>query len=323
MILLHAANTQVSRYNKDKPFDHSLTRSLMGGLALLPRKWQSRLSDLFLERKMRSDFGDLDQNWRLLPAPSDTNSQAVFNERIVPLLRSEEVKMVHRIKRFDAGNWVELQDGSRVEVDDIILATGYRFCFDILSQEADPTATTSGEWDAHPNSNDVPYPRLYQTLFPPGHADSLAFVGPCMGYTFAAFKHADMASQAVAQVWSGHYQLPSRVEMEAWCDESYVSAMKIMEQHRISKPPTDGPALEVWLNRAAGNGVEEHLGWSWRAWSFWFQDHELYRLIMRGVDTPYVGRLFAGRAGSRTRWSGARDAILRANDHDVRGKPVN
>lgn len=191
----------------------------------------------------------------------------------------------------------------------VILATGYRFSYDILDPNVDPTRS-SPEWDSSPNVNNLPYPRLYQTLFHPDHP-SLAFIGPCMGYTFASFKHADLASQAVAQVWAGHFPLPSKQEISRWCDANYQDNLSLLESHRLNKPTVDGPRLEQWLNKAAGNGIVEKLGWGLRGWWFYFGNFNLYRSLVGGIDTPFLGRLFPNRQGKS--WKGAKDAIARAN----------
>ena len=72
-------------------------------------------------------------------------------------------------------------------------------------------------------------------------------------------------------------------------------------------------AFERWLNQAVGNGVNEAFGWGWEGWKFWWKERELYKLLIDGINTPFVYRLFEGREGSRRRWEGAKDAIYRAN----------
>lgn len=257
---------------------------------------------------MHKDHLILDPSWRLLPTPPDANSTGVFNEDIIDLFENGRVRPVHGLKRFEAQG-VELSDGERVEVDVVILATGYRFSYDILDPNVDPTRS-SPEWDSSPNVNNLPYPRLYQTLFHPDHP-SLAFIGPCMGYTFASFKHADLASQAVAQIWAGYFELPNQREMHSWCDANYHANLRLLQYHRIPKPTVDGASLENWLNKAAGNGLDESLGWGLRGWCFYLRHFRLYRMIVGGINTPFVGRLFPDRQGNY--WAGAKAAIQHAN----------
>ena len=71
-----------------------------------------------------------------------------------------------------------------------------------------------------------------------------------------------------------------------------------------------------WLNDACGNGINEMLGWSWGSWKFWWKERALYRLVVNGVNTGFLYRLFEGR---RRRWEGAREAIYRANGREWSG----
>ena len=128
--------------------------------------------------------------------------------------------------------------------------------------------------------------------------------------SFQAFTGFDLMSQAIAQVWSDGFSLPAQTEIDRWCDEQYKYMLSQVTIWRIHKPGLPPALLEKWLNVATGNGLEQMLGWSWRAWSFWWNDRALYKVIMDGIDTPFVYRLFDGR---RPKWDGARDAILRTN----------
>jgi dimethylaniline monooxygenase (N-oxide forming) len=254
---------------------------------------------------------DLNPAWRLLPAPPDANANAVFNENIINRLADGSVRSVPGIQSIDETS-ITTADGS-VDVDVIIFCTGYHFDYSFLGPRADPTNQPAPEWQSSPHSNGLPFPRLYQTLFHSDYPSSLAFIGPCQGYTFASFNHADLASQAIAQVWLGLYPLPCGASIHAWCEENYRASLKQVQKWRVPKTGTDNGRLEAWLNRAAGNGVQESLAWGLAGWTFWWKERKLYRLIMDGVNTPFVYRLFEGRPGSRKAWLGAREAIYRAN----------
>ena len=266
-----------------------------------------------LENVMHNLWDPLDPSWRLLPAPPDVNANAVINEDINPALRAGSITSVSGIKAFTATGVATETDGE-IEVDAVIFCTGYTFDYSILSPEADPTQRPTPDWDASPHSNGLPYPWLYQTIFPTTYPDSLAFIGPCEGYTFAAFCHADLATQAIARVWSSAHPLPSKEEMKRWCEDNYRLSLKRIAKYRCPKTGCDGAKLQSWLCAAAGNRVEEKLGWGWEGWKFWWNQSELYRLMVDGIDTPFVYRLFNGTSGSRAEWDGAREAIYEAND---------
>lgn len=295
--------------------DHALTRRLtyiMRAVGRLFPRLRGIALDFALEKRMKSMFPYLDPAWRLLPAPPDANSTAVFNDRIIDSLASGVVTSLSRIKSFTESGIETDLDGS-IEVDYVIFATGYQFDYSILGGDADPTQMPTPEWDSSPHSNGLPYPRLYQTLFSPAYPRSLAFIGPAQGYTFAAYNHADLASQAIAQVWLDRYPLPSQGAIKAWCDTDYAYSLRQIKRWRVFKTGTETGQLESWLNRAAGNGLEEKLGWGWEGWKFWFRERELYGLVMDRVSTPFVYRLFQGREGGRKMWEGAREAILKVN----------
>ena len=309
------ADDQVKRCSGGRPMDHGLTRRLsylMSSFGRVFPRLRGIVLDFALESRMKKMFPRLDPSWRLLPAPPDANANAVFNDHLIDNLASGAITSVSGVKRFTETG-IETEFDGLIEIDSIIFATGYQFDYSPLGLGADPTSSTTLEWDESVHNNGLLYPRLYQTLFSPTYPLSLAFIGPCQGYTFAAFCHADLASQAIAQVWLGNFPLPDSRSIEKWCDSNYAYALSQIKRWRIPKTGTENGALEVWLNKAAGNGMEEKLGWGREGWTFWWKDREMYKLIMDGVNTPFVYRLFEGRAGARKRWDGAREAIYRAN----------
>jgi dimethylaniline monooxygenase (N-oxide forming) len=66
-----------------------------------------------------------------------------------------------------------------------------------------------------------------------------------------------------------------------------------------------------FLNSAAGTGVDKNLRYGWEGWKIWWQERKLSNLMMRGVMTPYMHRVFDGR---RKNWDGAREAIIASNE---------
>ena len=87
----------------------------------------------------------------------------------------------------------------------------------------------------------------------------------------------------------------------------------MVQRYRIPKTGPEALKYERWLNEAAGNRVNQCLGWGWEGWKFWFRERKLCHLILWGIDTPFVYRLFEGEEGARKAWDGAREAIFRAN----------
>jgi dimethylaniline monooxygenase (N-oxide forming) len=85
---------------------------------------------------------------------------------------------------------------------------------------------------------------------------------------------ADISSLAISQVWNGGYALPSEKDMEAeidkhhaWIDE-LSKEIKDAHWHGMVK---EGQWLE-FLDTAAGMGINENLGYGWKAWRFWWRE---------------------------------------------------
>ena len=303
------------RYNKRRPRDHGLTRrriAFAGQFNSLFPRLATVLTSYILDKTFLSANPGYKQEWKLIPAPPFTNVPGVINDDLMNRLMDGQVTNVSGVTRFTAAGIVT-SDQDVVPVDVVIFATGSHFDCSILSDEANPTVFSSTEWDASEHNNDMKFPRLYKTLLSTRFPDTLAFIGPCRGFSLAAFTNSDLASQAIAQIWKGLYPIPNPSELEAWCDQNYMRALKQVRTWRISKTGSDPVEFERWLNEAAGNGVNEALGWGWQGWKFWWSERELYRLIVDGINTPFVYRLFSGRHGARTQWEGAREAIYKAN----------
>lgn len=277
----------------------------------------SGLADRILQFRFRRENPEYQDEWGFFPAPPMISSPGVVNDQIVQYLSQGRIHNLFGIKRFTSSGIVtHTKDGKgevKVDCDVVIFATACDFNYSILCGEADPTRYSTPEWDAIEGNNDLKYPKLYQTLFSVDHPESLAFIGPCRGFSPAAMSNSDLASQAIAQVWKGAHKLPSRHEMEKWCEDNYRRAINQAKGWRIPKTGAESASFEKWLNEAAGNRVNEMTGWGWSGWKFWWSDHKLYSLVMDGVSTPFVYRLFEGKEGGRKVYPGARAAIYKAN----------
>ena len=236
------------------------------------------------------------------------------------LMIDGKIKNLHGIKRFNKNSVITAdKPGGTGEIetacDVVIFAVSYSTDFSICSPEADPTRHSKyPEWDAlGDKNNQTSYPRLHQTFFHLDYPESLTFVGACRGFSFAAFSNVDLASQAIAQVWKGAWKLPPRDEQEKWLEQMYDRNMAFAKAYSNTKVSTYAPAFERWLNDAVGNQVNEKLGWGWEGWKFWWNEHKLYKLIVDGINTPFVYRLWDARAGSRKKWDGALAEIYKCN----------
>ena len=124
----------------------------------------------------------------------------------------------------------------------------------------------------------------------------------------------------IAQVFTGRYRLPSRNDMNKHIDAHHAFVNDLAS--RVPSPISlqaaarcldRGPWI-TFLHEAAGTEALERLSYGWKGWQFWWSDRKFCHLLMAGVNSIHVARLFDGRPGARKRWAGARRAIIEAND---------
>lgn len=268
-----------------------------------------RLINKVATKLMGEAFGQPNPDWRLQPAPPVTAVNPIISDTLISNLRSEAVRSVAGIKRFLGPRELELNDGRRIRADAVICCTGYRNDLGLIEPRFNPSAKTSAIWEKSPGSRGRQLPRLYQNVFSLDHPESLAFLG-CVWFAVGAFFLADISSMCVAQVWSGKSSLPSPAKMARWVDRQEVRISRL-SQHGAVIPATV-PQREwlLWADKTAGMGVEEHTGWGWRGWWFWWTNRELWHLVMDGVSAAAIWRLFVGK---RKAWDGARGEIERIN----------
>ncbi|KAH8814686.1 flavin monooxygenase-like protein [Flagelloscypha sp. PMI_526] len=254
----------------------------------------------------------LDPKWKLTPALSPLRWGATVSDVLEPMLRKGDVVPIGAVLQFTGPRSLEIKskdDPSKTwtleDVDAIIYGSGYRPTYDLISSHPPNRSAASNE-EYYAN---LPYPRtpmpqptdLYWNIFDTKYPTSLAYVGHLSGKA-SAFPMFDVVSMAVAQVFSGQYTLPSHeiimrdTKMKnKWFDDRLKGGPQL-----YASVPTRG--LYAFLDEAIGSGIAKNLKW----WNFW----GLKGLIMSGVDTPFIWRLFPGR---RKAWDGAEQAIREAN----------
>ena len=144
---------------------------------------------------------------------------------------------------------------------------------------------------------------------------------------------------AIAQCWHPHNAdltplfLPSKAEMVASVNRHLAWADAIAARGPFNPRQIDPAAWHTWVEEAAGVRVAENLGYGLEGWRFWLRERELCGLLMDGVLTPHMYRLFDGgarrdgtatetvtvtggverRAQGRKAWDGARNEIFKVN----------
>lgn len=254
---------------------------------------------------MKSHWGRIDPEWRILPAPSIVLSFPGASSSLIPLLQQGKITSVHGIKKFTGPRSVELDDGTVLEdIEAVICATGYR---------GDLTVAPFIEYSRPPDYEGPDLARLYMNLVPPQYSDSMALLcysgyGKNNGFSFN-----DVQSMAISNIFRGVHKLPSKAEMNKKIDAHH----KWLATHwRAEKLGFDPSRVKTWefqsfLHDVAGTGME-NLGWGWKGWKFFFRDPKMSYLMNHGVETAHAYRYF--ETGKRKTWSGAKEAIIHANE---------
>lgn len=249
--------------------------------------------------------------WKLEPAPSLKHAVPIVSDNLIDNLLSGAVKSVVGIEKAVGPTAIQLTDGSVVDVDAIIWCTGYKTNFKLLDPAVDPTRHTTPLWATLPGSKGKPLPRLYRNVFSLDYPDSLAFMGG-VAFVTGAFPLYDIASMAIAQIWAGRSSLPSIEEMNASVDEQHEFTCSVAKDGSVIPQWVKEREWLAWANDAAGTGINQYLGWGLEGWTFWLRNRKLYRLMMDGVYTPFIFRVFD--QGKRKAWADAVDQIEKVNE---------
>jgi dimethylaniline monooxygenase (N-oxide forming) len=264
-----------------------------------------RMFDNFIKR-MQDDSFNIRPEWRFEPA----GKVPVISDTLVPCLANGSIESIHGVKRILSPTSVELSDGSSVDVDAIVYCTGYKTDFSLLSAPYD-TSSRPQSWLNAPGSNRKSLFRLYHNIFSLEKADSLAFLGN-VHVTLGGFQIFDMASMAITQVWAGRSSLPPKAEMEAVVDRHHEwLADQAQRTYNISPGQCDAGTWVRAMDGLAGTGVNEFLGYGSKGWTFWLRERKFCNLLMGGIWSPHIHRVFGGK---RRAWEGARGAIEGVNE---------
>lgn len=301
---------QFARWCKGKPLDlfgNRRSAYIRDAISSAIPKMSQKLFEDFAEKLADSCF-KLEPGWNFKPAPSVLTHKPIISEELVDHLKCGAIISVPGVKRFAGDQHVELEDGSKIEADAVIFCTGYTA--DYLIKPQFTRAVPAADSSRTTTSFDIPpLPRLYQNIFSLEYPDSVAYL---TNWTLGdgIMPNADLASMAITQVWKGTFQLPSQERMNQEIDAHHAWARDVAgDNGTFSEIVQHGPWIN-WLNNVAGTGVNEYLGYGRQGWLFYLRERSFCNLLMTGVDSPHVLRLFPGR---RKPWPGARDAIIRVN----------
>jgi dimethylaniline monooxygenase (N-oxide forming) len=276
-------------------------------------------------------------------------------EDFIPALRRGDITPVHGFKDFAGDGDVLLEDGAVLEVDAVVFCTGYDLDFSIMPElEMDGASSelplrTANETchqrpmvgidtgsEAKSEHTSPRLPRLYQMIFPPRWASSVAILS-WMAPQENVWCVSELASMAVAQIWAaetaagptttskrrpvGNYRapalLPSLEEMNAQVDAYHTWwRMQWQTEHSMRPGYVQGYSFYRFLHNAAGTGLYDNLDhmFTIRGWGLWWNDHDVWTWLSKGPLNSYSWRLFdtnpKGKPGcGRKAWPGARQAM--------------
>ncbi|KAH7390983.1 dimethylaniline monooxygenase 2 [Phaeosphaeria sp. MPI-PUGE-AT-0046c] len=290
------------------PIDHTHSLRLFN-LQVLVMKYFPLAGERFFNnfvKGLQNKSFNLRPEWGFEPA----QKVPIVSDNLVDYLESGHIESTKGVKCILDNNTVELDDGRRVEVDAVVWCTGYKADFSIVDPRFDPTAPTTPAWSAAQGSNGKAMFNLWHNVFSAEKPDSLAFIGN-VHLTLGGFPIFDMASMAVAQVWKGNSQLPSKeqIEREVSLHHDWLADLA-SRGHNVSPGNVDsGPWLRA-MDDLGGTGVNEYLGYGWKGWWFWLRNMRFCNLLMGGIWSPCIYRVFEGK---RKPWYGARKAIENVN----------
>jgi dimethylaniline monooxygenase (N-oxide forming) len=273
-----------------------------------PSLWETTLNSVI--KKLQNQVFQVRPEWGFEPAPSIAGQRPLVSDDLVDCLINGTVKSTVGVDRVLDGTHVEMTDGTVIEVDAILFCTGFTVDYSVVGPDADPTRHTTKDWNRAIGSNGKWLPRLYQNIFSLDHPDSLAFMGN-LSFMNPAFFMFDLGAMALAQLWSGKSRFPSIDEMNRHVDAHHQWVIEKATRGPVMPSIVKSTDWMQWVNETAGTNVDKFMGYTWLGWKMWFSDRKFCNMLMDGLLSPHLYRLFPGT--KRRQWLGAEEAIITMN----------
>ncbi|KAI0892772.1 FAD/NAD(P)-binding domain-containing protein [Annulohypoxylon nitens] len=329
--------------------DRIMTNKMISDTA----RFEPASQDIAKGEKLKHTTRRLEEDWHLLPGPSVTRVHPTVQEDFIPALHEGDVTPLRGTKDFVGDNRILLEDDTVVEVDAVIFCTGYEVDFSIFPElefngscELPIQKTGDDSYDGTADQREAEkdqdisekprIPRLFQMIFPPRWASSVAFLS-WMAPQEPVWCVCELASMAIAQIWAAEtaktegkqpsaksYRspafLPSLDAMNAQIDAyHYWWRGQWEKDHSMIPGYVRSYSFYRFLHDTAGTGIYDHLDhmFTGRGWGLWWNDRELWTWLAKGPMNGYSWRLFETNpddipgCGRRT-WPDARKAIREA-----------
>ena len=237
-------------------------------------------------------------------------------------LEADEVPIFQALREVTGSSSAQFADGEVLDdIDAIIYCSGYRQDFSMIEGPGRPDDALHAPdgfrklKEAPFYSDDISFPRLYHGIFSEQYPESLAVLGHLALIPKTVILTNELASMAIASLWSADRALPNDTEIRSDIDTHYNFVVRTLQRGPMINTGIrlDCDRTYKWLNETANTGATEYLeGWGWKGWKFWWQNWSVCKQIMSGPDVPAVYRLIDTGRG-RKAWAGATEAITRAN----------
>ncbi|XP_042142271.1 flavin-containing monooxygenase 5-like [Ixodes scapularis] len=211
------------------------------------------------------------------------NSERVSMSDVLPsLILSGIVILKRNVIEFAEDGVLFENDKEVTKLDAVILATGYKIKFPMLSEEVIPVVDKQVQ--------------LYKHVFPPVlERPTLAIIGLLMT-NGSPLPLIELQARWVAQLLAGKCKLPPHPEMY----QDIARERAALRRHYGNSYDT---TLRVdWMEYM--DDLADKIGASPRMLKYFFTDHKLFRALL-GPCVPYQFRLEGPHS-----WTGARDAVL-------------
>ncbi|GFV01103.1 dimethylaniline monooxygenase 5 [Trichonephila clavipes] len=261
-----------------KPFDATFTkRSLDTFNRLVP----FRFTCWFVEHQLNKRFDHA--TYGLKPKHRVLSQHPTINDALPNKLLSGTVILREDIKSFTENGVIFKDDEQPIEIDAVVLATGYKIQFPLVSEDV-----------VRVEDNKV---QLYKYMFPPHLPHPSLAVVACVQVLGAIFPVAEAQCRWYALLMSGQKRLPRK---EAMLQDIKLKEKEISERYVSSPRHTVQVDYIRYLDELA-----EQIDSKPNFHKMFFSDPKLFWALFTGPSLPSQYRLSGPHP-----WSGAREAIL-------------
>ena len=192
----------------------------------------------YLAATTNESFPGIPADWDLARASSPFRAPPVVSDTLIPEILDGRITLLSALKEITGPRTIHCIDGEEVEIDAIVLCTGYQTDYS-LAGRFDLTRNQPAAWTGATGSNSRRLTRMYMNVFSLDIPHNLAFMGAA-AFATPIFQIADLASMAVARVWAGDVRLPPFENMKGQVDRLHTWLICWAAEGTVIASWTDG-----------------------------------------------------------------------------------